>query len=516
MSQAAAERVTEPVSSESAVVELTSANFDDVILRSGKPALVEFYAPYCRYCKELAPVYEELASKFRLSNVTIAQCDASAETRLGGRYEITGYPTLYWFDGLSDSPEKYQWGRDLESLTRLIMEKTGLRPGASTNPISRIPPPIPYASRPPMNKASKPTAVSRATSPGGCLICRDYSRPDQVASQYPRQTPGITVDYLADVLCRHFNSATDKARAIFTWLHHNIDYDTQAFFGGTVKHQTPESTISRGLAVCGGYAGLYAAIALKAGLECVMVTGHGKGIGYARPNNGAHLPARDPSGHAWNAVKIDGGEWKLLDPCWGAGHVDSNSKKYHRKFNASMFTMSNDEFGEKHYPADASKFFRSDGRTLSWEEYILGSNNIGQPVQTYSILGEHGISERSFLPPQNDISIEQTGITRFQFAKLCPHWDHLRNGTGAPYQMILHINGLGGKEEDYVPFDYDGMYWWVDVVTKRLGLPGQQVQAYCVTTINGEDARGITKEEYLAKKGRAGMGFGGIATWSLV
>ena len=42
----------------SAVLDLIPKNFDDVVLKSGKPTLVEFFAPWCGHCKNLAPIYE--------------------------------------------------------------------------------------------------------------------------------------------------------------------------------------------------------------------------------------------------------------------------------------------------------------------------------------------------------------------------------------------------------------------------------------------------------------------------
>jgi protein disulfide-isomerase A6 len=113
----------------SAVIDLTPANFDKVVLKSGKPTLVEFFAPWCGHCKNLAPVYEELALAFEHAKdkVQIAKVDADAERELGKRFGIQGFPTLKYFDGKSDKPEEYKSGRDLESLTQFLTEKAEVK-----------------------------------------------------------------------------------------------------------------------------------------------------------------------------------------------------------------------------------------------------------------------------------------------------------------------------------------------------------------------------------------------------
>ncbi|KAI8932110.1 hypothetical protein NX059_010995 [Plenodomus lindquistii] len=112
------------------VLDLEPTNFDDVVLKSGKPALVEFFAPWCGHCKNLAPVYEELAGVFQHASdkVSVAKVDADAHKSLGKRFGVTGFPTLKWFDGKSDKPTDYSGGRDLESLTKFIQEKSGVKP----------------------------------------------------------------------------------------------------------------------------------------------------------------------------------------------------------------------------------------------------------------------------------------------------------------------------------------------------------------------------------------------------
>ena len=120
------------VSASSAVIDLKPDNFDKLILESGKPALVEFFAPWCGHCKSLAPVYEELGQLFASSggDVIIAKVDADKHKSLGKRFGVQGFPTLKWFDGGSDEPEDYKKGRDIDSLTAFVSEKSGVKPKA--------------------------------------------------------------------------------------------------------------------------------------------------------------------------------------------------------------------------------------------------------------------------------------------------------------------------------------------------------------------------------------------------
>lgn len=123
----------------SAVLDLIPGNFDKIAI-SGKPALVEFFAPWCGHCKNLAPVYEQLAQDFSgaKDKISIAKVDADAEKSLGKRFGIQGFPTIKYFDGKSDKPEDYSGGRDLESLTEFITKKTGAKPKKAKTAPSQV------------------------------------------------------------------------------------------------------------------------------------------------------------------------------------------------------------------------------------------------------------------------------------------------------------------------------------------------------------------------------------------
>ncbi|KAF9815482.1 hypothetical protein IEO21_04579 [Rhodonia placenta] len=111
------------------VIELTPDNFDAVI-GQGKPALVEFFAPWCGHCKNLAPIYEQLADAYAHAKdkVVIAKVDADGVGRpLGSQYGVTGFPTLKWFNAAGGEPEKYEGGRDLDALANFVTSKSGVK-----------------------------------------------------------------------------------------------------------------------------------------------------------------------------------------------------------------------------------------------------------------------------------------------------------------------------------------------------------------------------------------------------
>ncbi|KAJ5894750.1 hypothetical protein N7495_006441 [Penicillium taxi] len=384
------------------------------------------------------------------------------------------------------------------------------------------PPPIPHGSRPDLSKlqSTKPRFNPPATATTECMVCRDFSGPDNHAAQYPRETlPTQDLRWLANELTAPFSSMTDKARAIFTWLHHNIAYDAYAFFNNCVKGSTPASTLSTGLAVCEGYAALFTTLATHAGLEAVLVSGHGKGYGYT-PLAPGESPPPFSTGHAWNAVRIDGGKWKLIDTCWGAGSVDG----------ASMFTMSNEEFGLKHFPSNRDYFFLEDLSPPSWEEYITTNPDMPtglHPIKGFSDLDKHDIGRRTMQPANGHLSISSTpSPVRFQFGLKCEHWTLARHSRQKPGLFLLMIKGVDGRKDERLPFRHvpgsgpggGGEIWYVDVPDARmLGAPGQKLLIAVLSTFGDRhDCRGLTIEEYEAQVGRVGMSYAYVAEWELV
>jgi thioredoxin 1 len=77
-------------------VELTDANFEQLVLQSDKPVLVDFWAQWCGPCLNIAPAIEELAQEFQ-GQVVIGKLDIDANPDVTVKFGIRSIPTLFLF-----------------------------------------------------------------------------------------------------------------------------------------------------------------------------------------------------------------------------------------------------------------------------------------------------------------------------------------------------------------------------------------------------------------------------------
>ncbi len=77
-------------------IAVDDANFDQAILKSETPVLVDFWAPWCRPCIMAAPVLEELAEEYA-GRITIAKLDVDQNARTAVKYGIMAIPNLIIF-----------------------------------------------------------------------------------------------------------------------------------------------------------------------------------------------------------------------------------------------------------------------------------------------------------------------------------------------------------------------------------------------------------------------------------
>jgi len=95
-----------------------------LVLDNDKDVLVEFYAPWCGHCKQLAPKYEAAAKRLSVNkNIVIAKVDATANEVHG--VQIKSYPTLKYYPGNKKSaPVDFEGAREEEGIITWLKEHT--------------------------------------------------------------------------------------------------------------------------------------------------------------------------------------------------------------------------------------------------------------------------------------------------------------------------------------------------------------------------------------------------------
>lgn len=107
------------------VVELTDSNFDELVLNSDDVWLVEFFAPWCGHCKNLAPHWAKAATELK-GKVKLGALDATVHTSKAAQYGIQGYPSIKFFPGgVKDfhSAKDYDGGRTSSDIVQWALDK---------------------------------------------------------------------------------------------------------------------------------------------------------------------------------------------------------------------------------------------------------------------------------------------------------------------------------------------------------------------------------------------------------
>jgi thioredoxin 1 len=76
--------------------EVNDSNFDDVVLKSDKPVMVDFWAEWCGPCRMIAPAVEEISKEYA-GKVVVVKCDVDNSPGVASKFGIRNIPTVLFF-----------------------------------------------------------------------------------------------------------------------------------------------------------------------------------------------------------------------------------------------------------------------------------------------------------------------------------------------------------------------------------------------------------------------------------
>lgn len=110
-------------------ITVSGENWDQEVVRSSEPVLVDFWAPWCAPCRMIAPALDELAGQYA-GKVKVAKLNVDQDAEIAGRFGVRSIPTLILFrDGRP--VDQYVGARPKADIARLLSEHSERAPQAS-------------------------------------------------------------------------------------------------------------------------------------------------------------------------------------------------------------------------------------------------------------------------------------------------------------------------------------------------------------------------------------------------
>lgn len=75
------------------ITEISSENFEEIVMESQVPVLVDFSTPWCGPCRKLAPVLEQIQNEF-LNDIKVVKINADENIELVQEYGVSSFPTM--------------------------------------------------------------------------------------------------------------------------------------------------------------------------------------------------------------------------------------------------------------------------------------------------------------------------------------------------------------------------------------------------------------------------------------
>ncbi|KAG0321719.1 protein disulfide-isomerase precursor, partial [Linnemannia gamsii] len=110
-----------PASQDGPVTVVVADNYEKVVHDNDKDVLIEFYAPWCGFCKRLAPIYDELGALYKGSNIVVAKLDVTANGLPSSvPFSVSGYPTIKFKKAGTKDYMDYEGDRTTEAFISFL------------------------------------------------------------------------------------------------------------------------------------------------------------------------------------------------------------------------------------------------------------------------------------------------------------------------------------------------------------------------------------------------------------
>ncbi len=103
------------------VQSVTDATFEEVVLNSDKPVLVDFWAAWCAPCRMLSPIVDEVAQDFS-ETATVVNLNVDDNSETSAKYIIKGIPTLLLFNG-GEIKDQIVGATSKDNIARMIKDQ---------------------------------------------------------------------------------------------------------------------------------------------------------------------------------------------------------------------------------------------------------------------------------------------------------------------------------------------------------------------------------------------------------
>ncbi|XP_061192154.1 kyphoscoliosis peptidase-like [Saccostrea echinata] len=171
-----------------------------------------------------------------------------------------------------------------------------------------------------------------------------FKKVDSYAAKAPKSTD-LSVHNLAKYLSKASKTNLGRVRAFYHWICNHVELDLRSFLNNYKKPVAAEFKMHTKVALCYGYAELFAELCRLSNIPVKTLYGFVKGYGY---NATKPFKYTQPTNHAWNAVHVIG-QWCLVDCTLGAGHVNDDGH-YTREFENYYFLTDPDQLISTHFP----------------------------------------------------------------------------------------------------------------------------------------------------------------------